>query len=326
VPNTLHSEPDGPQDGAVFYGNYIHDNNETNIPGAGITAIAPVGMGIDVAGGWDNIIRGNLIVNQKHAGVMVHYLPDKHSIADVARFDVDKSVLAVEPIVAHLQGAALDASLKIDAAAVSPQLALKGSVNDVDLRAALADATRTPWLEGKGALSWDLSASGASVGSLRHALAGTVNATVKGGALVGVDLRAALLDGKGELGKKGSSATAREYNAQASTPFSDLKLAAQIKEGRAHGQGLEMQAGPVRTAGEGELVLDTGALDLRLQAVVAGKSSGELAPLAGVTVPLHVSGPWRAPRFAFDHGAATGDKVPRQNDAALAPQAAAKVD
>ena len=74
VPNTLHSEPDGPQDGAVFYGNYIHDNNETNIPGAGITAIAPVGMGIDVAGGWDNIIRGNLIVNQKHAGVMVHYL------------------------------------------------------------------------------------------------------------------------------------------------------------------------------------------------------------------------------------------------------------
>ena len=244
----------------------------------------------------------------------------------VARFDVDKSVLAVEPIVAQLHGAPLDASLKVDAATGSPRLALKGSVTDVDLRALLADVVRTPWMEGKGALSWELSASGASVGSLRHALAGSVNATVKSGSLAGVDLRAALLDGKGELGKKGTAATAREYNAQASTSFSELKLAAQLKEGRALGQGLEMQAGTVRTAGEGELVLDTGTLDLRLQAVVGGKSAGELVPLAGVTVPLHVTGPWRQPRFAFDHGAATGDKVPRHSDAAAAPQAGAERD
>ena len=82
----------------------------------------------------------------------------------------------------------------------------------------------------------------------------------------------------------------------------------------------------MRTAGEGELALDTGTLDLRLQAVVGGKSAGELVPLAGVTVPLHVTGPWRQPRFAFDHGAATGDKVPRHSDAAAAPQAGAERD
>lgn len=74
VPNSLHSEPDAPQEGAVIYGNYIHDNNDRDVPGTGITAIAPVGMGVDIAGGWNNIIRGNLIVNQKHAGVMLHYL------------------------------------------------------------------------------------------------------------------------------------------------------------------------------------------------------------------------------------------------------------
>lgn len=239
----------------------------------------------------------------------------------VARFEIDKSVLAVEPVVAQLHGADVDASFRIDAAAAAPLLRLKGSLSDLDVRGLLADVARTPWLEGRGALNWDVAASGASVGSLRQALLGTVNVHVKSGTLSGADLRAALLDGKGELGKKGAPATPREFNAQVSTPFSELKLAAQFKEGRALVQGLEMQTGTVRTAGEGELLLDTGALDLRLQAVVGNKSAGDLAPLAGVTVPLHVAGPWRAPRLALDHGAASGDKVPRQSDAALAPQA-----
>jgi len=74
VPNTLQSEPDPPQQGVNIVGNYIHDNNDHDVPGAGITAIAPVGMGIDIAGGWDNIIRGNLIKNQMHSGVLMHWL------------------------------------------------------------------------------------------------------------------------------------------------------------------------------------------------------------------------------------------------------------
>jgi AsmA protein len=244
----------------------------------------------------------------------------------VARFEIDKSTLAVEPVVAQLHGADVDASVRIDAAAATPRFSLKGSVSNLDLRGLLADVARTPWLEGRGALAWDVSASGASMGSLRHALAGTVHVNVKAGALSGVDLRAALLDSKADLGKKGVPAAAREFNAQASTAFNELKLSAQFKEGRAHAQALEMQASAVRSAGEGELVLDTGTLDLRLHATVVPKAPAELAALAGVTVPLHVMGPWRAPRLVFDHGAATGDKVPRHNDAALAPQATAKLD
>ncbi|MGB8649222.1 MAG: right-handed parallel beta-helix repeat-containing protein [Mycobacteriales bacterium] len=74
VPNTLTSEPDPPQDGATIAGNYIHDNNDTDVPGTGITAIAPVGMGVDLAGGWNNIVRHNLIANEKHSGVLMHWL------------------------------------------------------------------------------------------------------------------------------------------------------------------------------------------------------------------------------------------------------------
>jgi AsmA protein len=241
----------------------------------------------------------------------------------VARFEVEQSVLALEPVVAQLHGADVDASVRIDATQAAPLWSLKGSASNLELRGLLVGSAGAPWLEGRGALVWDLNASGASLGSLRHALAGSLNATVRSGTLAGIDLRAALLDGKGDLGRKGS-ATAREFNTQASTPFSELKLAAQFKEGRALVQGLEMQTGALRTAGEGELVLDTGALDLRLQATVAPKAPAELAPLAGVTVPLHVVGPWRTPSFSLDAGAASGDKVPRTNDAAVAPQVQAE--
>jgi FtsP/CotA-like multicopper oxidase with cupredoxin domain len=74
LPNTLTSEPDPPQDGAFIVGNYVHDNNDHDVPGAGITGIAPVGVGIGIAGGSNNIIRNNLITNQKHNGVGLFWL------------------------------------------------------------------------------------------------------------------------------------------------------------------------------------------------------------------------------------------------------------
>jgi hypothetical protein len=74
VPNTLQSEPDPPQQGVYIVNNYIHDNNDHDVPGSGITAIAPVGMGLDLAGGWDNVIRDNVIRNEIHSGVLMHWL------------------------------------------------------------------------------------------------------------------------------------------------------------------------------------------------------------------------------------------------------------
>ncbi|MCW2669942.1 MAG: hypothetical protein JWO27_1839 [Frankiales bacterium] len=74
LPNTLTSEPDPPQRGTTIAGNYVHDNNDNDIPGTGITGIAPVGVGIGLAGGWDNIVRNNRIENQKHAGVLIQWL------------------------------------------------------------------------------------------------------------------------------------------------------------------------------------------------------------------------------------------------------------
>jgi hypothetical protein len=74
VPNTLTSEPDPPQEGVNIVGNYVHDNNDKDVPGSGITALSPVGIGIDIAGGSDDIIRANLLRNEKHNGVSLSWL------------------------------------------------------------------------------------------------------------------------------------------------------------------------------------------------------------------------------------------------------------
>lgn len=234
--------------------------------------------------------------------------------AATTRFELDKSVLGVDPITAQAYGAQLEAALRVDATAALPRIDVKGSLNEVDLRSLLADVTRAPWLEGRGALTWDVATSGASVGSLRNALAGSLNLTLRGGALSGVDLRAALLEGRADLGKR-LPAQQREFNTAASTPFSEMKARFELRDRRANGQMLELNAAAIRTTGEGELSLDSGVLDLRLQATV-GRGAHELASLAGVSVPMHVQGPWRQPQLAFDFGAASGGPVARAPEAA----------
>jgi len=224
-----------------------------------------------------------------------------------ARFELDKSVLGVDPIAAQAYGAQVEAVVRIDASAAAPRLSAKGSLNEVDLRSLMADVTRSPWLEGRGALTWDVASDGASLGSARHALAGSFNLSLRGGALSGVDLRAALLEGRAELGKR-TPAQQRDFNAAARTPFNDVKARFELRELRANGQMLELNAAAIRTTGEGELLLDSGVLDLRLQTTV-GKGTHDLAALAGVSVPVHVQGPWRQPRLAFDFGAASGGNL-----------------
>ena len=267
---------------------------------------------LDVATLHDANVQGRVRVGQlKVAGLQMG--------AASTRFELDRSVLVVDPIAAQAYGAQLEAALRIDAGAAVPRISAKGSLNEVDLRSLLADMTQARWLEGRGALTWDMAADGGSVGSLRNALAGSLNLTLRGGVLSGVDLRAALLEGRAELGKR-VPARQREFNTAASTPFSEMKARFELRERRANGRMLELDAAAIRTTGEGELLLDSGVLDLRLQATV-GRGPHELASLAGVSVPMHVQGPWRQPRLAFDFGAASGGSLaqaPRPaGDAAL---------
>ena len=56
--------------------NFIHDNNNPNVPSSGSAALAPVGTGIVIAGGRDDTVMSNKIVNNGAWGVLVVPFPD----------------------------------------------------------------------------------------------------------------------------------------------------------------------------------------------------------------------------------------------------------
>ncbi|HVO05749.1 MAG TPA: AsmA family protein [Burkholderiaceae bacterium] len=254
----------------------------------------------------DGRMKGRVRVGQLKAGGL-------QMAAVSTRIELDRSLLAIDPIVAQGYGAQLEAALRVDAGAAVPRLSAKGSLNEADLRSLLADTAQASWLEGRGALTWDLTADGATLGSLRNAVTGSLNLTLRGGALAGVDLRAALLDGRADLGKR-TPVQQREFDRAASTPFSEMRARFELRDRRANGQALELNAASIRAIGDGELQLDSGVIDLHLLATV-GRGAHELSSLAGVSVPMQVQGPWRSPRLAFDFGAASGGPLAQADTA-----------
>ena len=55
----------------VFFHNYVHDNNNPNVPAAGSAAAGPVGTGMSVSGGRFDTIMDNRFVNNNAWGMIV---------------------------------------------------------------------------------------------------------------------------------------------------------------------------------------------------------------------------------------------------------------
>jgi hypothetical protein len=61
----------------VFMHNYVHDNNNPNVPSAGAAAAGPVGTGMSVSGGRDDTIMDNRFDNNDAWGVIMVAYPDQ---------------------------------------------------------------------------------------------------------------------------------------------------------------------------------------------------------------------------------------------------------
>jgi hypothetical protein len=68
--------PTGSHSCTIIRDNLIHDNNDPNVPRAGVAALAPVGTGIEIAGGRNDTVVGNTISHNGSWGVLVHDFPD----------------------------------------------------------------------------------------------------------------------------------------------------------------------------------------------------------------------------------------------------------
>ncbi len=244
-----------------------------------------------------------------------------------ANIKIEQSALTIAPLTAKLYGGMLTGSVSV-AAQGTPQITLKQNLKGFQANALLADTAAAGKLAGKGDVTLDVSAEGGSIGALRKTLSGGIALSLARGSLAGIDLRKALLEGGGDLGIK-SGPHNHEARFSERTDFSELKTAINFKEGSSHGNSFDMRSPLFRVAGEGDVALDSGNISYRLAVTVASalkrKTSGELAELKGIAVPVSVNGTWVTPSFVFDFAAASGDIVTKRNAAKAAAYMAAKV-
>jgi hypothetical protein len=60
----------------VFMHNYVHDNNNPDVPGAGTAAQGPVGTGMSISGARNDTVMGNLFANNGAWGTILVPYPD----------------------------------------------------------------------------------------------------------------------------------------------------------------------------------------------------------------------------------------------------------
>lgn len=101
TPPTLGGIAAGPNSCYVIYNNYIHDNNNPNTPGTGLTAVSAIGTGIELVATQHISVIGNRISNNGSWGVITHDFPDPESGPANCAGGTDKPAIGPIPEVCY---------------------------------------------------------------------------------------------------------------------------------------------------------------------------------------------------------------------------------
>jgi AsmA protein len=184
------------------------------------------------------------------------------------------------------------------------RVSLKETLNGIAIGPLLRDVAQQDRVEGKGNLTLDVNAAGKTVNAMKSALNGTAKVALRNGAVKGVDIGAILNKARSALGSQ--SAQAADAGKER-TDFSELNATFNIKNGVARNDDLEVKAPLFRVTGAGNIDIAKSAIDYVAKASVVATTQGqggkERDQLAGLTVPVKLSGPLDDMKYAVDYGA-----------------------
>jgi AsmA protein len=211
--------------------------------------------------------------------------------------------LVVSGLQAQTYGGSLAGTLSADAGnALAADVSLKG----VQLGSLLTDLTGKSQLTGTGTVALKLGSRGQTVSALQAGLNGTVLASVRDGAVKGINVAQTLREVSGAVrdvisGKVPDIAT--QFDASRQTDFSSLDLDVLFAKGQGTVRKARLVAPLLRITEDKPATVDlvNQQIDLMLNVSVVNSGSGqdgkELDVLRGVTVPIRVSGPLMQPGY-----------------------------
>jgi AsmA protein len=214
----------------------------------------------------------------------------------------------IGPHSANLYEGTLAGTLALDGNA--NRVALKETLSGIAIGPLLRDLAQQDKLEGKGNVTLDVAAAGKTVNTLKSALGGTAKLQLRDGAVKGVNIGELLRKGRSMLGGGGSQAE-QSADAKEKTDFSELNASFTIKNGVAHNEDLDVKAPLFRITGAGDIDIGESAIDYTAKAAVVASSQGqggkELGELAGLTIPVRVTGPLDDMKYKVDYRAVAGN-------------------
>jgi len=197
----------------------------------------------------------------------------------------------ISPHSASLYEGELSGALSLDGTA--NRIALKETLSNVSVGPLLRDLAHQDRLEGKGNVTLELTAAGATVSTMKRSLAGAAKVRLRDGAIKGIDIAELLRRARAAVGKQsGQAADSKER-----TDFSELSATFSIKNGVAHNEDLDLKSPLLRIGGSGDIDIGRSTISYVVKASVVG----------GLTVPVKLAGPLDAMKYEVDYRAVAGD-------------------
>ena len=215
--------------------------------------------------------------------------------------------IRLKPLSANLYQGKYSGGTHLDVRGKIPQLALDESLSGVQIGPLLKDLYGKDRLDGRATLSAKLTAQGATPEALKRTLSGNAAFTVTDGAVKGVNIARLLRETRAKL--KGDAVA--PDNTPNQTDFSELSATLTLVNGVARNDDLAAKSPLLRVSGRGQADLVREQMDYLISAAVVGTLEGQdgkaLTELKGLTIPVHISGPFSSLSYRPDINAMIGD-------------------
>lgn len=215
----------------------------------------------------------------------------------------------LNPLTATLYGGGVNGALTASAQGAQ-SLAAKLDLRGINIGPLMKDALDQQPVDGRGNVALDVSTSGNTVSLFKKNLKGTAGVQLTDGAINGLDIAGALRNAKARLGGGSQEGKA---GAQEKTDFTEFGASFKINQGVAHNDDLSAKTPLLRLGGAGDIFIAEDRLDYTVKATVVptlqGQGGPEMEQLKGLTVPVRLTGPYKAISWKIDFGNAAGNRA-----------------
>jgi len=224
-----------------------------------------------------------------------------------------EGVLTMDPMGADLYEGRFDGRVVLNASGKTPKVAARKSLTGIQIGSLLKDVAGQDRLTGTGELALDVTITGLTEAEVRRTLNGTSTFAFTDGALKGVNIAQVVRQGSQALGLGGGGL---DTGTPGQTDFTELTGSLQMTNGVIKNQDLRAKSPLLRIEGRGTVDLPQDTVDYLVETVLVRSLEGQGGKgrdeLAGVTIPVRVTGPLTAPSFRPDLEAALTAKAEAQ--------------